>query len=42
MKIKGKVWKFGDHINTDDIIAARYLNTTDKKGENEKFEKCDK
>ncbi len=29
MKIKGKVWKFGDHINTDDIIAARYLNTTD-------------
>ena len=31
MKIKGKVWKFGDHINTDDIIAARYLNTTDEK-----------
>jgi len=29
MIIKGKVWKFGDHINTDDIIAARYLNTTD-------------
>lgn len=29
--IKGKVWKFGDNINTDDIIAARYLNTTDEK-----------
>ncbi|HPP67180.1 MAG TPA: 3-isopropylmalate dehydratase small subunit [bacterium] len=29
MTIKGKVWKFSDHINTDDIIAARYLNTTD-------------
>lgn len=27
MKIKGKVWKFGDNINTDEIIAARYLNT---------------
>ncbi len=30
MKTKGKVWKFGDHINTDDIIAARYLNTTNE------------
>ena len=29
MKIKGKVWKFGDNINTDEIIAARYLNTFD-------------
>ncbi|MCM8821304.1 MAG: 3-isopropylmalate dehydratase small subunit [Candidatus Omnitrophica bacterium] len=29
MKIRGKAWKFGDHVNTDDIIAARYLNTTD-------------
>ncbi len=29
MTIKGRVWKFADHINTDDIIAARYLNTTD-------------
>ena len=29
MTIKGKVWKFADHINTDDIISARYLNTTD-------------
>jgi 3-isopropylmalate/(R)-2-methylmalate dehydratase small subunit len=31
MNVKGKIWKFGDHINTDDIIAARYLNTTDGK-----------
>ncbi len=31
MKIKGRVWKFGDHINTDDIISAKYLNTTDEK-----------
>ncbi len=31
MRIKGRVWKFGDHINTDDIIPARYLNTTDEK-----------
>ncbi len=31
MKIKGKAWKFGDNINTDEIIAARYLNTFDAK-----------
>ncbi|NLY03869.1 MAG: 3-isopropylmalate dehydratase small subunit [Campylobacter sp.] len=24
-----KVWKFGDNIDTDIIIAARYLNTSD-------------
>jgi 3-isopropylmalate/(R)-2-methylmalate dehydratase small subunit len=29
MIIKGKVHKFGDDVNTDDIISARYLNTTD-------------
>ncbi len=29
MQIKGKVWKFGDHIDTDVIIPARYLNTSD-------------
>ena len=31
MKIKGKAWKFGDNINTDEIIAARYLTTFDAK-----------
>lgn len=25
-----KVWKFGDNIDTDIIIAARYLNTSDE------------
>ncbi len=29
MKTTGKVWKFGDDIDTDLIIAARYLNTSD-------------
>jgi len=27
--IEGKVWKFGKDIDTDLIIAARYLNTSD-------------
>lgn len=27
----GKVWKFGKNIDTDVIIAARYLNTSDVK-----------
>ena len=31
MIIKGKVHKLGDHINTDDIIAAKYLVSTDMK-----------
>ncbi|MFC1767276.1 3-isopropylmalate dehydratase small subunit [Candidatus Margulisiibacteriota bacterium] len=29
MMIKGKAHKFGDNINTDEIIPARYLNTSD-------------
>lgn len=29
MKYKGKVYKFWDNINTDEIIPARYLNTSD-------------
>lgn len=29
MRFKGKVWKFKDDVNTDEIIPARYLNTTD-------------
>ncbi|MFH1782478.1 MAG: 3-isopropylmalate dehydratase small subunit [Candidatus Omnitrophota bacterium] len=31
MKFKGKVWKFNNDVNTDEIIPARFLNTTDPK-----------
>ena len=27
--IRGSVWKLGDNVDTDGIIAARYLDTTD-------------
>ena len=31
MKIQGSVHKYGDHVDTDVIIPARYLNTADHK-----------
>ncbi|MCD4812375.1 3-isopropylmalate dehydratase small subunit [bacterium] len=31
MKFRGKAYKFGKNINTDEIIPARYLNTSDAK-----------
>ncbi len=31
MEATGKVFKYGDDVDTDAIIAARYLNTTDPK-----------
>jgi 3-isopropylmalate/(R)-2-methylmalate dehydratase small subunit len=29
--MKGKVWKYGENVDTDVIIPARYLNMTDAK-----------
>jgi len=31
VRLKGKVHKFGDDVNTDEIIPAKYLVTTDPK-----------
>ena len=31
MKIKGKVFKFGDNIDTDQIYPGRYLELTEHK-----------
>ena len=31
MKAKGKVFKYGDNVDTDVIIPARYLNSSDPK-----------
>lgn len=31
MKFSGKVWRYGDNVDTDVIIPARYLNTANMK-----------
>ncbi len=31
MQFKGRVWKFGNNVNTDEIIPAKYLVTSDQK-----------
>lgn len=30
MAFQGRVWKFGDDVNTDEIIPARFLSTADE------------
>ena len=31
MKVKGTAYKFGNNVNTDEVIPAKFLNTTDTK-----------
>jgi len=31
MTVKGNAWVYGDNVDTDVIIPARYLNTSDPK-----------
>lgn len=31
MNIEGRVWKFGDNVDTDLIIPARFLNVSDRR-----------
>lgn len=30
MRLEGRVWKFGDNVDTDAIIPARFLNVSDQ------------
>jgi len=30
VRLEGRVWKFGDHVDTDAIIPARFLNVSDQ------------
>ena len=32
MEVCGKVFRYGDNVDTDVIIPARYLNTSNPKG----------